>query len=66
VVLPPIIHQHSLAKHEILRAYLTAYIQTLISSPFQDRFRLTLVDGFAGGGIYRHEATGQEVLGHKR
>lgn len=60
---PPIIHQHSLAKHEILRAYLTAYIQTLISSPFQDQFRLTLVDGFAGGGIYRHETTGQEVLG---
>lgn len=60
---PPVIHQHSLAKHEILRAYLTAYIQTLISSPFQDRFRLTLVDGFAGGGLYRHEATGREVLG---
>ena len=60
---PPLIKQHSIAKHEILRAYLVAYIQTLISSPYQDEFRLTLVDGFAGGGIYLHETGGQEVAG---
>jgi three-Cys-motif partner protein len=60
---PPNIHQHSIAKHDVLRAYLTAYFQTLISSPFQDRFILTLVDGFAGGGIYRHAITKAEVLG---
>lgn len=60
---PPTIHQHSIAKHEVLRAYLTAYLQTLISSPFQDRFRLTLVDGFAGGGVYCHETSRKEVLG---
>jgi three-Cys-motif partner protein len=60
---PPVIKQHSIAKHEILRGYLVAYIQTLISSPHQDSFRLTLVDGFAGGGIYLHEAGGHEVLG---
>ena len=60
---PPIIKQHSIAKHEILRSYLVAYIQTLISSPHQEFFRLTLVDGFAGGGIYLHETGGHEVLG---
>ncbi len=60
---PPIIKQHSIAKHEILRAYLVSYIQTLTTSPRQDEFRLTLVDGFAGGGIYRHEKTGEEILG---
>lgn len=60
---PPEIQQHSIAKHEILRAYLIAYIRTLISSPYQDQFRLTLVDGFAGGGIYRHATTGYEVPG---
>jgi len=60
---PPVVQQHSVAKHEILRAYLVAYIQTLISSPRQEEFRLTLVDGFAGGGIYRHASTGEEVVG---
>lgn len=60
---PPLIKQHSLAKHEILRAYLIAYMQTLTSSPRQEEFRLTLVDGFAGGGVYCHATTGSEVLG---
>lgn len=60
---PPPIRQHSVAKHEILRAYLVAYLQTLISSPHQEVFKLTLVDGFAGGGIYRHATTGQEIAG---
>ena len=59
----PIIQQHSIAKHNILRAYLSAYIQTLISNPNRDEFRLVLVDGFAGGGIYHHADTKQVVLG---
>lgn len=60
---PPKIQQHSIAKHDILRAYLSAYIQTLVSNPNRERFRLALVDGFAGGGIYHHAQTGREVLG---
>lgn len=59
----PDIQQHSIAKHEILRAYLSAYIQTLISSPRQEEFKLALIDGFAGGGAYRHAATGKIVVG---
>lgn len=59
----PIIQQHSLVKHEILHAYLTAYIQTLISNPNREEFRLALVDGFSGGGVYRHDTTGEEILG---
>jgi three-Cys-motif partner protein len=61
--LPPIIRQHSIAKHGILRGYLCAYIQTLVSNPNRDEFRLVLVDGFAGGGLYRDEDTQQLVLG---
>lgn len=57
------IQQHSVAKHDVLRAYLINYIQTLISSPRQEVFRLTLVDGFAGGGVYQHATTKEEVLG---
>lgn len=60
---PPIIQQHSIVKHEILRAYISEYIQTLVSNPNREEFRLVLIDGFAGGGVYRHARTGQEVLG---
>jgi three-Cys-motif partner protein len=59
----PAIQQHSVVKHEILHSYLTAYIQTLISNPNREAFRLALVDGFAGGGVYQHDATGKEILG---
>lgn len=59
--IPPI-KQHSLAKHEVLRSYLLNYFRTLVAQG-QDVMRLTLVDGFAGGGVYKHEATGEIVLG---
>lgn len=59
----PKIGQHSIAKHEILRAYLIKYLQTLTIVPSQEQFRLTIVDGFAGGGVYVHKTTGQEVQG---
>ncbi|OGT54756.1 MAG: hypothetical protein A3E01_18760 [Gammaproteobacteria bacterium RIFCSPHIGHO2_12_FULL_63_22] len=60
---PAQIAQHSVAKHEVLKAYLLEYLQTLVSSPHQDAMRVTLVDGFAGGGVYSHEDTGERVLG---
>lgn len=60
---PDFIQQHSIAKHRILQAYLAAYFQTLVSSPNQDALRLTLVDGFAGGGLYVHQDTRELVKG---
>ena len=60
---PAVIQQHSVAKHDVLRAYMIDYIQTLVVSPQQDQLRLTVVDGFAGGGIYVHDTTRQTVYG---
>ncbi|GHH61613.1 three-Cys-motif partner protein TcmP [[Pseudomonas] boreopolis] len=40
-----------------------AYLQTLVAGPGQDAISLTLVDGFAGGGLYVHEDTRLPVLG---
>lgn len=60
---PADIEQHSIAKHAVLRAYLARYFSTLVSSPRQDVLRLTLVDGFAGGGQYIHRDTKALVLG---
>lgn len=60
---PDFIQQHSVAKHRILEAYLAAYFRTLVSSPNQDVLKLTLVDGFAGGGLYVHQDTRELVQG---
>lgn len=60
---PAVIQQHSIAKHEVLREYLVAYIKTLAHNPAQDALNLTLIDGFAGGGVYLHADTRQPVLG---
>ncbi|RST47112.1 three-Cys-motif partner protein TcmP [Variovorax sp. DXTD-1] len=60
---PDLIQQHSVAKHRILEAYLAAYFRTLVSSPNQEVLKLTLVDGFAGGGLYVHNDTRELVKG---
>lgn len=59
----PIIGDHSIAKHRILREYVQTYIEVLTKNPRIDHLTLTLVDGFAGGGIYRREASGEIHLG---
>lgn len=43
---------HSYAKHQIFDAYITAYIRTLTKSHLTRKLKLTLVDGFCGGGRY--------------
>lgn len=48
----PRLGRHSLAKHRVVDAYLQRYVEHLTRNPAQDRLRLTLVDGFAGGGKY--------------
>lgn len=60
---PPELNVHSLAKHEVLRAYLSRYLEVLTVNRNMDYFRLTLVDGFSGGGLYLHELTRQEING---
>jgi three-Cys-motif partner protein len=58
-----ILQQHSVAKLEVLREYLLAYFKTLATAPGQEEIRLTLVDGFAGGGVFRHAVTQERILG---
>lgn len=49
---PPRIKLHSLAKHRVYEEYLIHYIQVLNANPRIPGFSLTLIDGFAGGGVY--------------
>lgn len=58
----PVIEDHSRAKHDVLRAYLINYLRILAQHPRSEGIRVTLVDGFAGGGRYRTES-GDEVSG---
>jgi three-Cys-motif partner protein len=60
---PPLIRAHSQAKHRVLRAYLERYVSVLTARIQQDSFRLTLIDGFAGGGRYLDSRTKEERPG---
>lgn len=60
---PPTIRPHSLAKHRVLGSYLRRYVEVLTANPRQDLFKLTLVDGFSGGGAYLDERTREERPG---
>ena len=54
---PPILEDHSRAKLDVLRRYLRAYFDKLAADPRRDVFRLDLIDGFAGGGIFSDGGT---------
>lgn len=56
---PPQIEAHSKAKLEVLRSYLRAYFDRLNVNPQRGKFKLDLVDGFAGGGTF---LDGSDVL----
>ena len=49
---PPLIEEHSMAKLMVLRDYLHRYHDTVLGFGRRDEYKLDLVDGFAGGGIY--------------
>ena len=53
----PLIRPHSVTKHRVFQQYLTRYVGTLTADLRIPKLRLTLVDGFAGGGAYRDEWT---------
>lgn len=53
--------EHSRRKHKILREYLRAYLTVRCSLP-RERFRIAIVDGFAGGGRYDDGALGSPLI----
>ncbi|MDO5667399.1 MAG: three-Cys-motif partner protein TcmP [Alcaligenaceae bacterium] len=54
---------HSIVKHNIIEDYLKIYFEISSRNPNQERLNLTLIDGFAGGGLYTHKETNNEALG---
>jgi three-Cys-motif partner protein len=57
-----ILKDHSKKKHQVLRKYLTEYLQIRCVVPQQSRFRFAVVDGFAGGGAYQGGEPGSPLI----
>ena len=53
---------HTRRKHKILAEYFREYILVRCSNPNQRRFRLAVVDGFAGGGRYSCGTRGSPLI----
>lgn len=53
---------HSRRKHKILREYFRHYLTVRCQMPQQTRFRLAIVDGFAGGGRYKCGSAGSPLI----
>lgn len=53
---------HSRRKHKILREYFFQYITVRCQLPQQQRFRLAVIDGFAGGGRYKCGTSGSPLI----
>ena len=56
------LEDHSRRKHKILREYFFNYLTVRCQLPQQSRFRLAIVDGFAGGGRYSCGTAGSPVI----
>lgn len=56
------LEEHSRRKHQILREYFFDYLTVRCQSPYQSRFRLAIIDGFAGGGRYRCGTAGSPLI----
>lgn len=54
------LEDHTAAKHEILKRYLSAWFPILAGSPFNGR--LVLIDGFAGPGVYADGEPGSPII----
>ena len=57
-----VLDDHSRRKHKVLREYFASYLRVRCQLPLQSRFRLAIVDGFAGGGRYDCGSGGSPII----
>ena len=58
----PPLRNHSQQKLNILRNYIAEYLKIRCQIPQQSRFRLAIIDGFAGGGKYEGGEHGSPLI----
>lgn len=56
------LEEHTKCKHKILREYFQRYLAVRCAMPQQTRFRLAIVEGFAGGGRYQCGSPGSPLI----
>jgi len=58
----PQLLEHTRRKHKIIREYFARYLSVRCQLPQQSKFRLAIVDGFAGGGRYACGSPGSPLI----
>lgn len=56
------LEDHTRRKHKILREYLARYLAVRCALPHRTKFRLAIVEGFAGGGRYDCGTPGSPLI----
>ncbi len=56
------LEEHSRRKHKVVGEYVARYLTVRCQLPQQSRFRLAIVDGFAGGGRYKCGSPGSPLI----
>ncbi|MDE2133330.1 MAG: three-Cys-motif partner protein TcmP [Alphaproteobacteria bacterium] len=56
------LEEHTKRKHKILREYFARYLAVRCQYPQQSRFRLAVIDGFAGAGRYACGTAGSPLI----
>jgi three-Cys-motif partner protein len=56
------LEEHSKRKHKVVGEYVARYLAVRCQLPQQSRFRLAIVDGFAGGGRYKCGSPGSPLI----
>ncbi|MBY3108258.1 three-Cys-motif partner protein TcmP [Rhizobium laguerreae] len=56
------LEDHTKQKHKILREYFDRYLWVRCQLPQQSKFRVAIVDGFAGGGRYEDGSPGSPLI----
>ena len=57
-----VLSPHSRQKHKILADYFFQYLKTRWKHPQAKKFRIAVVDGFAGGGLYNCGSQGSPLI----
>ncbi len=58
----PKLEDHTRRKHKVLREYAFEYLRVRCQIPQQQRFRIAIIDGFAGGGRYECGSPGSPII----
>lgn len=57
-----LLEEHTRRKHKIIREYFARYLAVRCAFPAQTKFRLAVVEGFAGGGRYKCGTSGSPLI----